>query len=184
MESSTLKAGHFNWFLDPLKFIVGWNDARFQVLSPLRRDECVRRLRETSNHPFRSIFSREELRQPVYGFVGERHVRLWKNGKVTHALRPLLAATLEDHENGTRLKCRTGFYSINRIFLIIWVGLLCLVFYNWYSQSRPEQFSFVMPAVILAFLWTAISVGVYASRNDAADIKVHLLMVLDGQVEE
>jgi hypothetical protein len=93
----------------------------FDLVSPLARGECVRRLRANTDG-WRAIFSNK----PVSGLVEDTSFRLRKRtrGKTYH---PHLSGELLDEDGGTRVRFRFGMHPIVVGLIAIWFGFLLIV---------------------------------------------------------
>jgi len=93
----------------------------FDLLSPLARDECVRRLRaKTESWWFPPIFSNK----PVVGYVEDTSFLIRK--RITHSnpFQPHLEGDLVDEDGRTRVRCDFGMRLTVVAFMAIWFGFL------------------------------------------------------------
>jgi hypothetical protein len=92
------------------------------LVSPLPRSECVRRLRE-----------RVRPGNSVAGHVDESKFRLHKIIGYRNSFQTHVKGCLEDDPGGTRIHCRFGLHPFVRAFMIFWLtgasfaGLMMLV---------------------------------------------------------
>jgi hypothetical protein len=89
----------------------------FDLISPLPRDECVRRLRQRTVAPWKEIFSAE----PVVGYVGDASLKIRKPRWYQNTMC-WLSAQLADDAAGTRLHCRFGYHPLAVVFWVLWFG--------------------------------------------------------------
>jgi hypothetical protein len=91
----------------------------FDLVSPLSRDECVRRLRAKTKSPWvPAVFSDE----PLDGDVENTWFRLRKRIAYGNPFQPHLSGELLDEDGRTRVLCRYEFRLTVVIFMAIWFG--------------------------------------------------------------
>lgn len=91
----------------------------FDLISPLARDECVRRLRaNTESSWFPAVFSNK----PVSGHVEDTSFRIRKRIAYRNSFQPHLSGELSDEDGRTRMRCRLGMHPAVVAFMVIWFG--------------------------------------------------------------
>jgi hypothetical protein len=93
----------------------------FDLVSPLARDECIRRLRANTDSSW-AIFSNK----PLSGFVEDTSFRICKRGRAK-SHRPPLSGELLDEGGGTRMRCRFGMHPVVVGLIVIYFGFLLIV---------------------------------------------------------
>jgi len=90
----------------------------FDLVSPLTRDECARRLREKTESGFLAIFSNK----PVAGHVGYTSFRIRKRIAYRNSFQPHLSGKLLNESGRTRVRCHVGMHPAVIAFMAIWFG--------------------------------------------------------------
>jgi len=90
----------------------------FDLVSPITRDECARRLREKTESRFLAIFSNK----PVAGHVGYTSFRIRKRIAYRNSFQPHLSGELLNESGRTRVRCRVGMHPAVIAFMAIWFG--------------------------------------------------------------
>ncbi|NEX92366.1 hypothetical protein [Caulobacter sp. 17J65-9] len=93
-----------------------------ELISPLPRDECVRRL-ESVVDPSLLLFGSKPLRGGVS--AGGFHVskRTWYRND----FKTWMSGSFESHGAGTRVRCRFGMHPLTLVFFAIWFGAVGLM---------------------------------------------------------
>src|SRR5262245_31108628 len=79
----------------------------FDLISPLARDECVRRLRANTESSWFPAFSSNK---PVIGRVEDTAFQIHKFIRYQNSFAPCLSAELDDEDGRTRVRCRLGLH--------------------------------------------------------------------------
>jgi hypothetical protein len=144
----------------------------FDLVSPLARDECVRRLRANTESwwfPFSN--------KPVAGYVEDTSFRIRKNIAYVNSAQPHLSGELVDEDRGTRLRCRLGMHPAVVVFLAIWFGgvaigggtiaMRAIGFLLRGGALTDVWLSIATPAFMLAFGVALVGLGRFSGRNEA-----------------
>ena len=86
------------------------------LVSPLSRSECVRRLRE-----------RVRPGHAVAGHVGDETFRLYKVIAYRNSFKTHVKGSMEDDQGGTRIHCRFGMHPFVTGFMTFWLGGVSLI---------------------------------------------------------
>lgn len=86
------------------------------LVSPLPRSECVRRLRD-----------RVRPGHAVAGHVGDSKFRLRKVIWYRNSFQTHLKGSMVDEQGGTRIHCRFGLHPFVAGFMIFWLALALLM---------------------------------------------------------
>jgi hypothetical protein len=95
------------------------------LISPLPRDECVRRLQAAIGPDWifmGSLFTAK----PCIGSVSETTLRLRVRIRYRNSFQTHLYATLADADGHTQLHCRFGTHPSVIVFMSIWFGFVVL----------------------------------------------------------
>jgi hypothetical protein len=97
------------------------------LVSPLDRDECVRRLRART----RSLgedweFSTDFGTKPVAGRVEEASFQIYKRVAYGNPFQPRLSGELIDEGGRTRVRCRFARHPLVVLIMGIWFGCLLI----------------------------------------------------------
>lgn len=87
----------------------------YDLLSPYRPEECVRRLRMVTD-PRR----RHRNNNPLIGVITDTTLRLRRRLAYRNSFQTFLFATMEREDDGTRLRCRFGMHPVAVGFLVVW----------------------------------------------------------------
>jgi hypothetical protein len=160
---------------------------RVTVISPLPRDECLRRLQEQVD-PDGSAFGKK----PVIGRVGDRSLRLRRRIKGKNPFQTFLFAGVAAAGSQTRFDCRFGMHAAVIAFTAIFGILLAMGAMvlsergSLWSGSAPFPAGIPFGAFLLGMSVIGIGVvamGRFASRGDVAFLTEFLLDAVDGRVQ-
>tara|TARA_R110000868_G_scaffold37022_2_gene130971 strand:- start:1339 stop:1809 length:471 start_codon:yes stop_codon:yes gene_type:complete len=137
--------------------------------SPLSRDECIKRLRE-------SVGSQQiaESNKTVIGTYGENSFEIRKAISYRNRFQTVLKASFAETSNGTQLKCRLGISTLASLTLTGWLlapvaVLLILLIFNDRSESvtriQDVLLSFV-PLGMLVFIITLTVRGLFLAKGE------------------
>jgi len=87
----------------------------YDLLSPYRPEECVRRLRMVTD-PRR----RHRNNNPLIGVITDTTLRLRRRLAYRNSFQTFLFATMKREGDGTRLRCRFGMHPVAVGFLVVW----------------------------------------------------------------
>jgi hypothetical protein len=99
-----------------------WRTTRLELHSPLRRDECVRRLKSAID-PWWKIFGGGEAIGGVSNTRFRARQRIWYG----NSFQTVLHAKLEDSGGGTRIFCTYGMGIAVRCFTVFWLAAAILM---------------------------------------------------------
>jgi len=152
----------------------------FDLISPLLREECVRRLRSNIDPAWGGT---------VVGSVGDASFRLRKQIYYRNSFQYSLFGRLNDDNGQTRLHCRMGLHPVVCAFLVVWFGgvlAACAAISIRMASvlaggSLPEN---MWPGVMIPFLMLAGGVAlVMAGKYLARDERAFLIDFLRRSVE-
>jgi hypothetical protein len=147
--------------------------ARVDLLSPLRAEECRRRLREQTASVWMILSS-----APIVGRIGETSLRLRKRIWYSNSFQTWLSAELVDEGSRTRLRCRFGLHPFTRIFTAIWFSGVVLIgstvfvgtMAAWLQDRLPltpqNLIGLLVPPGMLAVGILTYSIGRFFARNE------------------
>jgi hypothetical protein len=96
---------------------LGLETTIVDLVSPLRREECVRRLREHVD-AWPGLYGTRS----VIGQIGETAFTLRQRVGYRNSFRTVLRGTFVDESRSTRLHCRSGVQPFARIFILFWLA--------------------------------------------------------------
>jgi hypothetical protein len=96
---------------------LGLETTVVDLVSPLRRNECVRRLREHVDAGLGISGMR-----PVIGEIGETSFTLRPRIGYRNSFKTVLRGTFVEEGRGTRLHCRVGVHPFIRAFMLFWLA--------------------------------------------------------------
>jgi hypothetical protein len=125
----------------------------FDLVSPLRLDECIRRLRAAVDTGFAIAGSK-----PVLGFVGDASIRLRRRSSYRHTSQCWLSGKFVEEGGQTRLHCTVGMHPFMRTLLEYWIGAMALA--GGYVFLRCARLFFAthgaLPDPWPAYLWLGL----------------------------
>lgn len=154
-----------------------WSDATarkaIELISPMRRDEIVRRLKDVVDSEW-IIFGSKT----VVGHVGDKSLRLRWRINYRNSFQTVLFGTLGDDGSGTRLHCRAGMHPFVTVFMALWLGAvgigavsavaMMLQFSREGEGAIPAAagFGVVVPFVMVAFGVALVWFGRWLAREE------------------
>jgi hypothetical protein len=159
----------------------GFGTSRVELVSPLPREECVRRLRDLVDGSFTLFGAR-----PLVGRVEEASFNFRKRIGYRNAFQTVTRGTLEQESGQTRLRCRFGLPPFVTGFLIFWCGLVTLfggagaVSAIVRPLSGAQPISFRDALLMLLFAAFLVTVGRLFARNEQGEILRILTKTLDA----
>jgi len=142
-----------------------------RLISPLRPDECSRRMSLQIDPPISLRGSR-----PVYGRVRENTFWIEKRIGYRNSFKTRLRANLEPAPGGgTRITCKAGMTPITLVFMYVWFGMVIvgtIVAFATRSNAAPA-----LPMFLL-FGGALIALGRYIARDEKAFLVNYLCEVL------
>ena len=145
----------------------------FDLISPLPRDECVRRLRALTGRAW-IVFSG----RPVIGYVGERSLRLSKRVWYHNSFQVCLFGDFLEENDQTRLRCRFGIHPLDAAFMAVWFAGVLLIGGAMSATTVASLLSgrdsipanawlvIVFPLLMLGLGVAMITFGKFLSRNE------------------
>ncbi len=149
------------------------------LMSPLPREECVRRLRSKVGTAWDGA--------TVIGSVGENSFRLRKRIFYRNSFQASLSGKLIDDNGETRLHCRVGLHPFVIAFLAVWIGFVligCMAMIvplatGAIPANRWPQAA--IPFLMLAGGVALLKVGQYLSRDEAEFLVDFLRKTLEAR---
>jgi hypothetical protein len=154
----------------------------FDLISPLSREECVRRLRSKIDPAWGGT---------VVGSVSETSFRLRKRIYYRNSFQYSLSGKLIDDNGQTRLHCRIGLHPFVRAFLVVWFGgvLIGCVAVTIQMANGLMHGSLptngwpgaAIPFLMLAGGFALVTAGKYFARDESAFLLDFLHRSLDAR---
>jgi len=143
-----------------------------ELLSPLSLEECVRRLRDAIDGPWRLRGKRA-----VTGSVDEARFRGWKRVSYRNSFQTEVIATFVADRDQTRIHCRFGLSPFVVAFIAIWAcGVLWIggqifvasiaAMLRGATDLNQQFMGIVVPPALLAFLWGLVWLGRRLARDE------------------
>jgi hypothetical protein len=145
----------------------------FDLMSPLARDECVRRLQANTASPWARLLSTK----PVVGRVEDTSFRIRKRLEAfNNPFQPHLWGELLDEDGRTRVRCRFGMNEFVVIFMAFWLSVVLIAggpvaisaiasLLRGGAQADAWR-SIVMAAAMPAFGVAFVGLGLFSARNE------------------
>jgi hypothetical protein len=161
---------------------------RVTVISPLPREDCLRRLQERID-PDGSVLGKKS----VIGRIRERSLRLRKRIRGRNSFQTFLFAGVSSMGSQTRFDCRFGMHPAIIAFMAFWFGALLVMGGMAMSElgsvwAGSDAFPLGLP--IGAFLLGLIVFGIglvalgrFSSKGDVAFLTEFLLGAVDGRIQ-
>jgi hypothetical protein len=161
---------------------------RLTVLSPLPREDCLRRLQEQVD-PEGSVLGKKL----VIGRVRDRSLRLRKRIKGRNSFQTFLFAGVAAVGSQTRFECRFGMHPAVIAFMAFWFAALLVIGVMAVSELGSVwagSGSFPAGVPIGAFVLGmavfgigVIAVGRFTSKGDVAFLTEFLLNAVNGRIQ-
>jgi hypothetical protein len=155
------------------------------LVSPLPREECVRRLRERAA-PMWTMYGS----LPVAGRIEETGFHIHQRRRMKNSFRMHLWASLEQWTGQTCIRCRFGMNPFAEVFLILWVGLVLSglavtassALTSLVNEGNWENTWIVLPPLaMLGFGYGLVRFGKYIARCERAFLLEFLRETLDAR---
>jgi hypothetical protein len=164
----------------------GCESSRTDLVSPLPREECVRRLQEVANSSWMIFGSR-----PLIGRVGETSFSLRRRISGWNSFQTYLYGIFEQEARQTRLRCRFGVHPAVVGFMIFWFGALSFfggadvvnAIVHSSSSSAPSLITLAGPFLMLAFGVAVVIIGRFSARHEQAYMLKILATALNAHEE-
>ncbi|HEY2069519.1 MAG TPA: hypothetical protein VGG48_08205 [Rhizomicrobium sp.] len=157
-----------------------------ELISPLRRADCVARLKESVGSFWNPLSS-----AAVAGTVRDGAITLRRNMRYRNSFQTFLRAHLSDDPQGTRISCRFGMHWIIQIFLIAWFGGVLFSGWSIATQTIAEAHGNVLSGhvligvfmpVLMAFFGVLITLmGRFFARNERDELLAFLRETLSAR---
>jgi hypothetical protein len=159
----------------------GFGSSRIDLVAPLPRDECVRRLRDLTDGIWTIFGSR-----PLIGRIGETSFSVRMRLKNTkNSFQACLNGVLEQESRQTRLRCRFGLHPTVVAFMIFWMGGLLLAgvagVVNAITHTTSVSIGLAIPFLMAGFGFGLLRFGRYLARDEPADMLDILAKSLDAR---
>jgi hypothetical protein len=151
----------------------------FNLISPLPREECVRRLGMKTGTAWDG--------SAVIGSIGETSFRLRKRIFYRNSFQASFSGKLIDDQQGTLLHCRVGLHPFVTAFLTVWIGIVLIrciwMIVSLASGAIPANRwpQAVIPFLMLAGGVALLKVGQFFSRDEADLLVDFLRRTLDAR---
>lgn len=167
---------------------LGLETTTIDLVSPLRRDECVRRLREHVDAGFGISGMR-----PVIGQIRETSFTLRQRVGYRNSFKTVLRGTFVDELRGTRLHCRSGVHPFVRVFILLWLAVVAVaacalgfpvvssLIHGTPSRAAPPIAVVVGPALMFCFGVALAKVGRRMARGEQQYLVEFLAKRLDAR---
>lgn len=167
---------------------LGFQATIVDLISPLRRDECVRRLRERVDGTW-TFFSLRE----VIGWIDEMTFKLSKRIVYANPYQTVLRGTFVDESRQTRIQCRFGLHPSVRAGTLIWLALAVATacFVMWQAVSplllgapfarNPTLLDIVIPSLVPCIGLAVVVIGRLLARGEQQFLLEFLTKQLDAR---
>jgi hypothetical protein len=151
-----------------------------RLTSPLNRAQCIDRLREGIDSPWRIFGSR-----PIIGQVCYSHASIRRRVRYHHVFRLCLEVILVEGATATGLVCRPGLHPLIAVFTHGWFGMLVAgagLIALFAAAGGLLQVSWPLIAAPLAAL-VVIALAFMAGRRRAAEEQTFLVAYVSSQTK-
>ena len=156
--------------------LLGCATTVVDLASPLRRDECVRRLRENVDDRWNLSGMR-----PIIGQIGETSFTLRVRQGYRNSFRTVLRGTMREESRQTRIHCRIGIDPFVRIFMLIWLAVVAVaagamtasaisLLLHGQTSAASLLAPILAPVGMLCFGVALTRVGRYLARDQQQDL--------------
>jgi len=164
----------------------GFGSSRIDLVSPLPRDECVRRLRDLTDG-FWMIFGS----RPLVGRVGESSFNLRKRIRGRNSFQTIARGIIQQDSGHTRLRCQFGVHPAAVGFMILWFGALSFfggadimnAIAGWSSSSARSLIAHTGAVVMFAFGLAVVGICRFSARHEQSEILKILTTTLEAREE-
>ena len=151
---------------------------RIDLVSPLPRAECARRIKAVADGWWKLIGTR-----PATGWISDTSIRLRKRIWYGNSFQTYLFGKLEDYEGGTVIRCRFGMHPFVIAFMSFWfagaaigggvilLGTLVQLIKYREPFSLPMLLGIVVPFALLAGGAALLRFGRYLARDERQFLK-------------
>jgi hypothetical protein len=155
-----------------------------ELVSPLRREQCVERLRQSVGSPW-MLFSTAYL----VGYVREDAMTLRRKIRYRNSFQTILRARLRDDPQGTRISCRFGVNQFVFVFMSIWFAVVVAATGGVFVTALADlihggtlafQSGALVPMGMLAFGVALVAFGFYLARDERDEMLAHLRQLLNA----
>ncbi len=166
---------------------LGYKTTRIDLASPLRREECIRRLQEKTDSNW-TIFGF----RAVIGHIGERSFSLRKRIFYANSFQTIVRGTFIEESRQTRLHCRFGLHPFVAGFMIFWFSgvtlfggtILLTTISALIAGSALNAHSLAgigIPLLMLVFGFGLVSLGRSFARDEQTYLVEFLIKTLDAR---
>jgi hypothetical protein len=168
--------------------LLGLETRTVDLVSPLRRDECVRRLRENVDAGFGLHGTRS-----VIGQIGDTSFTLRQRVGYRNNFRTILRGTFLEESRATRLHCRSGVHPIARAFILFWLAavlvgacvfawpIIASLIHGQQAHPGPQLGTLVVPVLMFCFGVALTKVGRRMARGEHEYLIGFLAKQLDAR---
>jgi hypothetical protein len=168
--------------------LLGLETRTVDLVSPLRRDECVRRLREHVDTGLGLYGTRS-----VIGQVGETSFTLRRRVGYRNNFRTILRGTFLEESRGTRLHCRSGAHPVARALILFWLAavlvgacafawpIIASLIHGKQVRLGTQLGTLVVPALMFCFGVALTKVGRRMARGEDEYLIGFLTKQLDAR---
>jgi hypothetical protein len=143
----------------------------FELVSPLKPDECANRLQKVTDHWFVSKFGSRQVISAIHG----RDVSLRKRIAYHNAFQTYLIGSLMENEQGTVFRGTAGMHPFLIVFLAICSGLTLLGCLAFTGQNLLAGRGFPFQLVGVPFVAALILCVIHICRWLARDEEQYLV---------
>jgi hypothetical protein len=167
--------------------LLGCATSVVDLASPLRRDECVRRLSEGVDDRWNPSGMR-----PIIGRISETSFTLRVRQGYRNSFRTLLRGTMQEESRQTRIHCRIGIDPFVRVFILTWLAIIALVagammasavslLLHGQTSAAGSLAAILAPVGMLCFGIALTRFGRYLARDQQQDLIEFLTRRLDAR---
>ena len=146
------------------------------LISPLSRKECVRRL-EAAIAPDRIFLGGLFTAKPFIGSVSETSLRLRARIRYRNSFQTHLYATLAGADGHTRLHCRFGMHPSVVVFMSIWFGFVSVAAI---AMTIKASAAAVVPLGFFVFGAILVLIGRAVARDEQDQLIEFLKTTIDA----
>jgi len=143
--------------------------SKFIILSPLSKEECYSRIKESIDTSFFSVFGSK----PLAGKISENSAQIRKRINYQNSFQTQLTAKFIASPKGTKIE---GYFGIHKLVKFLIASIICFLVLTEIAISRLSSIGGI---ALIVSCCCVIFIGKYIARDEASFIKDYLIDLLE-----